>query len=108
MLGGLLSAYEFTCDQPEGCDAELLAKAKDVGDRLSKAFGTRTGLPYATINLQSGHGSTPGWTGGAAILAEVATVQLEFGALTFQASTDLQKPKQPTNFGLTISLGPPM
>jgi len=82
VLGGLLSAYEFTCDQPEGCDAELLAKAKDVGDRLSKAFGTRTGLPYATINLQSGHGSTPGWTGGAAILAEVATVQLEFGALS--------------------------
>ena len=33
-----------------------------------------SGLPYATINLQSGHGTTPGWTGGSAILAEVGTI----------------------------------
>mmetsp|Transcript_58448 Transcript_58448/g.139047 ORF Transcript_58448/g.139047 Transcript_58448/m.139047 type:complete len:588 (-) Transcript_58448:75-1838(-) len=82
VLGGLLSAYETTCDLPEGCDQGLLDKAKEVGDRLLKAFDTPTGLPFATINLSNGRGHTPGWTGGAAILAEVASVQLEFGALS--------------------------
>ena len=81
ILGGLLSAYEFSCDL-YACDQGLLDKAKDIGDRLSKAFNTPTGLPYATINLQSGRGSTPGWTGGSAILAEVGTIQLEFAALS--------------------------
>mmetsp|Transcript_14109 Transcript_14109/g.27850 ORF Transcript_14109/g.27850 Transcript_14109/m.27850 type:complete len:452 (-) Transcript_14109:11-1366(-) len=81
VLGGLVSAYEFSCDLYE-CDQGLLDKATDIGNRLSKAFNTPSGLPYATINLASGHGSTPGWTGGAAILAEVATVQMEFSALS--------------------------
>jgi len=81
ILGGLLSAYEFSCDL-YACDQGLLDKAKDIGNRLSKAFNTPSGLPYASINLQSGRGSTPGWTGGSAILAEVGTVQLEFAALS--------------------------
>lgn len=81
VLGGILSAYEWSCDLYT-CDQGLLDKAQDIGTRLSKAFNTPSGLPLATINLQSGHGSTPGWTGGAAILAEVGTVQLEFGALS--------------------------
>jgi len=81
ILGGILSAYEFSCDL-YACDQGLLDKAKDIGNRLSKAFNTPSGLPYATINLQSGRGSTPGWTGGSAILAEVGTVQLEFAALS--------------------------
>jgi hypothetical protein len=59
ILGGLLSAYEFSCDL-YACDQGLLDKAKDIGDRLSKAFNTPSGLPYATINLQNGRGSTPG------------------------------------------------
>ena len=33
-LGGMLSAYDMSAD------AELLAKAKDLGDRLLKAFGS--------------------------------------------------------------------
>lgn len=81
VLGGILSAYEFSCDLYE-CDKGLLDKAKDIGTRLSKAFNTPSGMPYSTINLANGQGSTPGWTGGSAILAEVATIQMEFSTLS--------------------------
>ena len=59
VLGGLLSSYETTCGLPEGCDQGLLDKARECGDRLLKAFSSPSGLPYATINMQSGHGRVP-------------------------------------------------
>jgi len=80
VLGGILAAYDLSGRE----DAALLAKAKDIGDRLAKAFATGTGLPFAQVNLRSGRASPPGWTGGASILAEVATVQLEFYELAHE------------------------
>jgi len=76
-LGGLLSAYTFTNDEL------FLEKAEDLGRRLLKAFETKHGLPYGLINLASGHGSTPGWTHGQAILSEIGTVQMEFFYLAY-------------------------
>jgi mannosyl-oligosaccharide alpha-1,2-mannosidase len=71
-LGGLLAAYELSRDPM------FLVKAEDLGWRLLKAFDTPSGLPYATINLKTGRGSSPSWTGGASILSEMGTMQLEF------------------------------
>merc|ERR1712159_10550 len=77
ILGGLLSAYEFSGNKM------LLDKARDIGDRLCKSFqATGSGLPMAQVNLNTGSASAAGWTGGQLILAEVGTVQLEFGALS--------------------------
>jgi mannosyl-oligosaccharide alpha-1,2-mannosidase len=76
VLGGLLSAYEFSGDKV------LLEKARDIGDRLLKAFNTPSGLPWAMIDLMSGSGSAAQWTGGQLILAEIGTVQMEFTTLS--------------------------
>jgi len=71
-LGGLLSAHELS-GKPV-----LLAKALDVGEALSRAFATPSGLPFAQINLHTGAGSVATWTKGNLLLAEVGTVQMEF------------------------------
>lgn len=49
VLGGLLSAFEFSGDQV------FLDKARDLGDRLLAAFDTPSGYPLAQINLQTLH-----------------------------------------------------
>lgn len=48
LLGGLLSAHH-ACDDPL-----LLAKARDLADRLLPAFETPTGIPYRYVNLRTG------------------------------------------------------
>ncbi len=48
LVGGLLSAH-LACG-----DAVLLAKARDLADRLLPAFATPTGMPYRFINLKTG------------------------------------------------------
>lgn len=48
LVGGLLSAH-LACG-----DAALLAKARDLADRLLPAFATPTGMPYRFINLKTG------------------------------------------------------
>jgi len=48
LVGGLLSAHH-ACGDPV-----LLAKAKDLADRLLPAFATPTGMPYRRINLKTG------------------------------------------------------
>jgi mannosyl-oligosaccharide alpha-1,2-mannosidase len=47
LVGGLLSAHH-ACG-----DAVLLARAKDLADRLLPAFDTPTGMPYRYINLKT-------------------------------------------------------
>ncbi len=42
----------------------FLEKAKDLGDRLLRAFDSPTGLPYNQINLQNGQGTGTSWAGG--------------------------------------------
>ena len=75
-LGGLLSAYDLS-EEPI-----FLEKAKDLGARLFKAFSTPSGMPNGQINLATGSSANAGWTGSAAILAEVGTLQLEFRYLS--------------------------
>eukprot|EP01118_Nematostelium_gracile_P013748 TRINITY_DN5228_c0_g1_i1.p1 TRINITY_DN5228_c0_g1~~TRINITY_DN5228_c0_g1_i1.p1 ORF type:complete len:557 (+),score=113.11 TRINITY_DN5228_c0_g1_i1:81-1751(+) len=76
VLGGLLSAYDLSKDEM------FLLKARQLGDRFLPAFDTPSGIPYASVNLRTGRGSTPGWLGSSSVLAEIATLQLEFEYLS--------------------------
>ncbi len=71
MVGGLLSAHH-ACGEPA-----LLAKAKDLADRLLPAFDTPTGLPYRFINLRTGARRGPETNP-----AEVGTYIPEWGTLS--------------------------
>ena len=74
-LGGLLSAYYWSKDEI------FFIKAKDMGDRLYKAFQRDHGIPYELVNLKSGRGSNAGWLGSKYIISEMGTLQLEFREL---------------------------
>ena len=89
MLGGLLSAHYLSTTYPEmapltdddfGKPGEdlYLEKAADLADRLLGAFDTRSGIPYASVNLKTQHGRGPDVDGGASSTAEAASLQLEF------------------------------
>ena len=71
LLGGLLSAYEIDGDK------RFLQLAKDLGDRLAKAFDSPTGMPYRYVNLVTGKTreavSNP---------AEIGTYIIEYGILS--------------------------
>ncbi len=77
-LGGLLSAYGWS-----GEDV-FLEKAIDLGDRLIKAFDEpRTnGIPIGQVNLKTGRTSSPEWLHGKIILADMATLPVEFRQLS--------------------------
>ncbi|CUG90926.1 glycoside hydrolase, putative [Bodo saltans] len=75
VLGGLLSAYELSGE------LILLDKAFDIGSRLFHCIEGRT-IPHASVYLDSGETSNPGWLGGSQSLAEVTTIQLEFKKLS--------------------------
>lgn len=76
VLGGLISAFQMT--QREG----LKRQAKDLGSRLLRAFETPSGIPDNYVNLQTGAHEGAGWNGGAAILSELGSLQMEFAALS--------------------------
>lgn len=71
LVGGLLSAHHASADPV------LLAKAKDLADRLMPAFQTPTGMPYRLVNLKTGVGretvTSP---------ADIATYLPEWGTLS--------------------------
>lgn len=73
--GGLLSAHDLTGDPA------LLAKARDLADRLAPAFLTcpETGIPDNVARLPFTH---PGACNGVAVLAELGSATLEWGALS--------------------------
>lgn len=71
ILGGLLSAYEMDGDK------RFLDLAKDLGDRLLKAFNSPTGMPYRYINLKTG-----AVDGKVSNPAEIGTYLVEFGILS--------------------------
>jgi ER degradation enhancer, mannosidase alpha-like 2 len=71
LLGGLLSAYELDGDKG------FLKLAKDLGDRMVKAFDSKTGMPYRNINLKTGKGSI-----NTTNPAEAGTYLLEYGTLS--------------------------
>lgn len=71
LVGGLLSAHLASSD------AALLAKARDLADRLLPAFDTPTGMPWRFINLRTGARRDP-----ATNPAETGTYLPEFGTLS--------------------------
>ena len=76
-LGGLLAAYDLSGDKV------FLEKALDLGTRLSAAFDSPSGIPFAQVSLKkrnvaNGHS----WASGNSILAEISTVQVEFAYLS--------------------------
>ncbi|TLD22815.1 hypothetical protein PspLS_07632 [Pyricularia sp. CBS 133598] len=89
MMGGLLSAHYLSTTYPdmaplkdddEGAPGEdlYLEKAKDLADRLLAAFDTKTGIPYASVNLGKFQGIESHADMGASSTAEATTLQLEF------------------------------
>ncbi len=77
VLGGCLSAYELSGDPI------LLQKAIEIADVLMYAFDSPTGVPYATLNFATKQKSNQGWTPSqSAVLAEFATLQIEFRRLS--------------------------
>ncbi len=72
LVGGLISAH-LACGDPV-----LLAKAKDLADRLIKAFeASPHGLPWRYVNLRTGAVRDPMTN-----LAEIGTYITEFGVLS--------------------------
>jgi len=71
LVGGLISAH-LACGDPV-----LLEKARDLADRLMKAFDASPhGLPYRYVNLKTGAVRDPETN-----LAEIGTYATEFGVL---------------------------
>ncbi len=54
--------------------------------QLLFAFNSPTGLPYGTVGLRSRTATNPAWAKGASTVAEVASLQLEFRALSRHTS----------------------
>eukprot|EP00050_Salpingoeca_kvevrii_P019638 m.88552 g.88552 ORF g.88552 m.88552 type:complete len:784 (-) comp8508_c0_seq1:159-2510(-) len=95
VLGGLLGAHamvlEFveqallgklpTAPFLENYSNELLHLAQDLGDRLMRAFDTKTGLPYSRINLRHGVDNVVR-KNDVTCTACAGTLILEFGALS--------------------------
>jgi len=84
VIGGLLSAHMLASDEKSGFkiewyDGELLALAKDLGERFLPAFETPTGIPYGAINLRTGVDSNETRI---TSTATAGTLILEFGMLS--------------------------
>ena len=88
MLGGLLSAYYLSTTYPHlapqrdddtnqpGEDL-YIEKATDLADRLMGAYDSPSGIPYASVNLNTSMGISSHLDAGASSTAEAATLQLE-------------------------------
>jgi hypothetical protein len=72
ILGGLLSMYQYTGDE------RILEKTEDFGKRMIKAFDSPTGIPYYSVNLQTGEAK-----GNRVNVAEAGTYLLEMGILSY-------------------------
>jgi hypothetical protein len=93
MLGGLLSAHWLSNTFPElaplrdddvnqpGEDL-YIEKATDLADRLLGAYDSNSGVPYASVNLNTSTGVVSHGDSGASSTAEAATLQLEMKYLS--------------------------
>jgi len=80
LLGGLLSAHYLASQLPNASsqrDHVYLSKAVDLADRLLGAYESSSGIPYASVNLQTMSGISSHTDGGASSTAEAGTVQME-------------------------------
>ena len=93
MLGGLLSAHYLSTTYPHlapQLDDDVnqpgedlyIEKATDLADRLLGAYNTPSGVPHASINLNTSQGIPAGGDFGASSTAEAATLQLEMKYLS--------------------------
>lgn len=91
MLGGLLSAHYLSRRLPDVAsrrDYIYLDKAVDLGDRLLSAYSSRSGIPYASINLGKQIGLPSHADGGSSSMAEAGTLQLEMKYLSYLTADD--------------------
>jgi hypothetical protein len=73
VLGGLLSAYDLSGD------TVFKWAADDLGQRLMKAFKTKSMIPYGEVELDNGGAAyNTAWHSNAAVLSEIGTLQVEF------------------------------
>ncbi|KAJ2902383.1 glycosyl hydrolase family 47 [Zalerion maritima] len=85
MMGGLLSAHYLSntlSDMPFRDDNLYLDKATDLADRLLVGYGSKTGIPYASVNIGKKEGIVSHADGGASSTAEASTTQLEMKYLS--------------------------
>lgn len=91
MLGGLLSAHYLSNTFPNmapvpamGADDDdfYLERAGDLANRLMGAYDSKSGLPFASVNLATHAGIRSHADGGASSTAEAATLQLEMKYLS--------------------------
>lgn len=85
MLGGLLSAHYLSTQLPHASsrwDYAYLAKATDLADRLLSAYETKSGIPFASVNIGKRKGLPSHSYGGASSTAEATSLQLEMKYLT--------------------------
>lgn len=101
-LGGLLSAYDWSKD------TIFLEKAKDIGNRLSKAFDETStgGFPLGQINLKTGKTEHSKWLGNAMSLAGTGTLTLEFRDLSKHSGDDAYAKKSQHIFEVLKDLQP--
>ncbi|ERF70226.1 hypothetical protein EPUS_00414 [Endocarpon pusillum Z07020] len=89
MLGGLLSAHYLSTTFPDLAPLQeddvnqpgedlYIEKATDLADRILGAFESKSGIPYASFNLNTSLGVPSHTDAGASSTAEAATLQLEF------------------------------
>eukprot|EP00533_Pseudo-nitzschia_delicatissima_P010188 CAMPEP_0116091478 /NCGR_PEP_ID=MMETSP0327-20121206/7527_1 /TAXON_ID=44447 /ORGANISM="Pseudo-nitzschia delicatissima, Strain B596" /LENGTH=564 /DNA_ID=CAMNT_0003582833 /DNA_START=217 /DNA_END=1911 /DNA_ORIENTATION=+ len=100
-LGGLLSAYDWSQDKA------FLDQAEDLGHRLFKSFDTKSGIPYAQTNLETGESSNLSWSRGSTNIAEAGSLQLEFRALGRLTGVKDFKTKSEKIFRILDGLKPP-
>jgi endoplasmic reticulum Man9GlcNAc2 1,2-alpha-mannosidase len=88
MLGGLLSAHyvsntypylapQLDDDANQPGEDLYIEKATDLADRLMGAYESPSGIPFASVNLNTSMGVSSHLDAGASSTAEAATLQLE-------------------------------
>ena len=89
MLGGLLSAHYLSTTFPtyapveDGLSDDLyIETAMDLADRLLGAYDSKSGVPYASVNLRTKQGIPSHADAGASSTAEATSLQLEMKYLT--------------------------
>lgn len=91
MLGGLLSAYHLSSNDPL-----YLEKAVELADRILPVFETPSGLPLSMVNLANRKGFPNSDQPTLVSTAEAATLQLEFRYLSFLTDNDVYWKKAET------------
>lgn len=79
-LGGLLSAYDLSGDP------RLIAKARDAGDMLYKAFDTPNHLPITRWDIHFAEKGYQQHAGDLALIAELGSLSVEFTRLSLITS----------------------